>query len=119
IELDWRVLIFTLGVALATGVIFGIAPLLHLRPNAMAPALKEGGQRTTGGRHMLRRGLVVSEVALAVALVVGAGLLLRTVNNLSRVDPGFDRSRLVTFAVSLPIARYQSVDRRSFYQRLT
>jgi predicted permease len=119
ISMDWRVLAFTLGVALATGMIFGIAPLLHLRPNSMSPALKEGGQRTTGGRHLLRRVLVVSEVALAVALVVGAGLLLRTVNNLSRVDAGFDRSRLVTFAVSLPVARYQMpADRRSFYQRL-
>jgi predicted permease len=120
ISMDWRVLAFTLGVALATGVIFGVAPLLHLRPNSMSPALKEGGQRTTGGRHLLRRALVVCEVALAVALVVGAGLLLRTVNNLSRVDAGFDRSRLVTFAVSLPVARYQMpADRRSFYQRLT
>jgi putative ABC transport system permease protein len=119
IQLDWRVLTFTLGVALLTGVIFGIAPLLHLAPQSSANALKEGGQRTAGGRHMLRRGLVVAEVALAVALVVGAGLLLRTVDNLSRVDAGFDRSRLVTFAVSLPAARYQTpVARRNFEQRL-
>jgi putative ABC transport system permease protein len=119
IELDWRVLTFTLGVALVTGIIFGIAPLLHLAPQSSANALKEGGLRTAGGRHMLRRGLVVAEVALAVALVVGAGLLLRTVKNLSRVDAGFDRSRLVTFAVSLPVARYQMpADRRTFQQRL-
>ena len=120
IQLDWRVLAFTLGVALLTGIIFGIAPLLHLLPQSSAAALKEGGQRTAGGRHRLRRSLVVCEVALAVALVVGAGLLLRTVNNLSRVDAGFDRSRLVTFAISLPVARYpRPADRRSFYQRLT
>jgi predicted permease len=119
IQLDWRVLTFTLGVALLTGIIFGIAPLLHLAPQSSANALKEGGQRTAGGRHMLRRGLVVAEVALAVALVVGAGLLLRTVDNLSRVDAGFDRSRLVTFAVSLPAARYpMPADRRTFQQRL-
>jgi predicted permease len=119
ISMDWRVLTFTLGVALVTGIIFGIAPLLHLAPQSSASALKEGGQRTAGGRHVLRRGLVVAEVALAVALVVGAGLLLRTVNNLSRVDAGFDRSRLVTFAVSLPVARYQMpADRRTFQQRL-
>ena len=119
IELDWRVLMFTLGVALVTGIIFGIAPLLHLAPQSSANALKEGGLRTAGGRHMVRRGLVVAEVALAVALVVGAGLLLRTVDNLSRVDAGFDRSRLVTFAVSLPVARYQMpADRRTFQRRL-
>jgi predicted permease len=119
IQLDWRVLTFTLGVALMTGIIFGIAPLLHLAPRASAAALKEGGLRTTGGRHGLRRALVVSEVALAVALVVGAGLLLRTVNNLARVDAGFDRSRLVTFGISLPAARYpMPADRRTFQQRL-
>ncbi|HKF66624.1 MAG TPA: ABC transporter permease [Vicinamibacterales bacterium] len=119
IQLDWRVLTFTLGVALFTGIIFGTAPLLHLAPQSSANALKEGGQRTAGGRHMLRRGLVVAEVALAVALVVGAGLLLRTVDNLARVDAGFDRSRLVTFGVSLPAARYQTpADRRTFQQRL-
>ena len=120
LAIDWRVLVFTLGVAIATGVIFGIAPLLHLAPEATAPALKEAGERTAGGRHMLRRGLVVCEVALAVALVAGAGLLLRTVGQLTRSDPGFDRSRLVTFAVSLPAATYATpVDRRSFYRRLT
>jgi len=119
IQLDWRVLTFTLGVALVTGVIFGIAPLLHIAPQSSANAFKEGGLRTAGGRHLLRRGLVVAEVALAVALVVGAGLLLRTVDNLSRVDAGFDRSRLVTFAVSLPVARYQMpADRQTFQQRL-
>jgi predicted permease len=119
IQLDWRVLTFTLGVALLTGIIFGLAPLLHLAPQTSANALKEGGPRTAGGRHMLRRGLVVAEVALAVALVVGAGLLLRTVNNLSRVDPGFDRSRLVTFGVSVPIARYaKPTERVTFQQRL-
>jgi predicted permease len=119
ISIDWTVLAFTLGVALLTGVIFGIAPLLHLGPEGAGAALKEGGQRTTAGRHALRRGLVVCEVALAVALVVGAGLLLRTVANLTRVDAGFNRSRLVTFGVSLPVARYATpADRLTFYHRL-
>jgi predicted permease len=119
ISLDWRVLTFTFVVALATGVIFGIAPLLHLGPGSTTSSLKEGGQRATAGRHALRRGLVVCEVALAVALVAGAGLLIRTVSNLTRVDAGFNRSRLVTFAVSLPTARYATpADRQMFYQRL-
>jgi predicted permease len=109
--------VFTLAVALATGVIFGIAPLLHLRQQS-GSALKDGSQRSSTGRHALRRGLVVSEVALAVALVVGAGLLIRTVSNLTRVDAGFDRSSLATFSLGLPTAKYTPANRQEFYQRL-
>jgi putative ABC transport system permease protein len=120
VALDGGVLAFTLLMALATGAVFGLAPLLHLAPEATATALKEGGQRTTaGGRQRLRRGLVVAEVALAVALVIGAGLLLRTVANLTRVDGGFARGHLVTFLVDLPGAAYktpQQID--EFYRRL-
>ena len=103
IAVDLPVLAFTFLVALVTGVVFGVAPMAHPASELAAATLKEGGQRTTGGRHALRRALVVCEVALAVVLVVGAGLLLRTVANLTRVDAGFTRSRLVTFAVGLPV----------------
>lgn len=84
-------------------------------------ALKEGGTRTTAGagRNRVRRGLAAAEVALAVALVIGAGLLLRTVMNLSNVDTGFKRSQLVTFAVTLPSATYSKPEQvRTFYARL-
>ncbi|HEY7790845.1 MAG TPA: ABC transporter permease [Vicinamibacterales bacterium] len=119
VGLDWRVLIFTLVVAMACGVVFGLAPLLHLTPTATLATLKEGGQRTTSGRHRLRRALVVVEVALAVALVSGAGLLLQTVMNLTNVDAGFRRGRLVTFLVAPPRARYQDPHLASaLYQRL-
>jgi predicted permease len=118
LAIDWRVLMFTLGVSILTGVLFGIAPLLHLAPQSSA-ALKEGGQRAATGRHVLRRALVVTEVALAVALVVAAGLLIRTVGNLTRVDAGFNRSHLVTFAIGLPTAKYTTPpSRRDFYRRL-
>jgi predicted permease len=83
--------------------------------------LAEGGQRTTtsAGRRRLRHGLVVGEVALAVALVLSAGLLLRTVVNLTRVDAGFNRSRLVTFGISLPNAAYRKPEQVvGFYRRL-
>jgi putative ABC transport system permease protein len=121
ITLDVGVLAFTLVIALATGAVFGLAPLLHLAPNAMSLALKEGGQRATAGagRNRVRRALVAGEVALAVALVIGAGLLLRTVLNLSNVDSGFERGRLVTFAVSLPAATYTRPEQiKTFYDRL-
>jgi predicted permease len=121
VTVDVGVLAFTLIVALATGAAFGLAPLLHLSPHATATALKETGQRSTAaaGRNRVRRALVAGEVALAVALVIGAGLLLRTVLNLSNVESGFRRGQLVTFAVSLPAATYARPEQiGSFYSRL-
>jgi putative ABC transport system permease protein len=78
VTLDWRVLAFTFAVAVVTGVVFGLAPLLHLREQGVDSGLNEGGTRTTAGtaRARTRNALVMSEVALAVVLVVGAGLLL-------------------------------------------
>jgi predicted permease len=81
---------------------------MHTRVKGLVTALKEGASKgaTGGARHHIRRGLVVAEVALAVMIVVGAGLLLRTVYNLTHIDAGFDRSRLVTFSMTLPPATY-------------
>ena len=121
VTLDLGVLAFTLIIGLATGAVFGLAPLLHLSAEATSLAIKEGGTRTTAGagRNRIRRTLVAAEVALAVALVIGAGLLLRTVMNLSNVDTGFNRGRLVTFSVTLPGAKYaKSDDVKTFYVRL-
>jgi putative ABC transport system permease protein len=121
VSLDVGVLAFTLVISLATGAVFGLAPLLHLAPDATSMALKEGGSRSTagGGRNRVRRGLVAAEVALAVALVIGAGLLLRTVMNLANVDSGFNRGQLVTFSVTLPNATYSKPEQvRVFYTRL-
>ncbi|HEX8031708.1 MAG TPA: ABC transporter permease [Vicinamibacterales bacterium] len=122
LTVDPVVLLFTLGVSVFTGVVFGLAPLMHTRMKGLFTALKEGGAKgaTAGAaRHHIRRGLVVLEVALAVMLVIGAGLLIRTVYNLSTVDAGFDRARLVTFAISLPGSNYPSgPPRAQLYQRL-
>jgi predicted permease len=108
VALDPMVLGFTLLVSLLTGVVFGLAPLLHLNTDSLAVSLREsGGRGSTGSaRHWVRRGLVMAEVALAVILVVGAGLMLRTVVNLMDVDAGFDRAPLTTFALDLPAATY-------------
>jgi putative ABC transport system permease protein len=120
VSIDPTVQAFTAGTALLTGLVFGIAPLIHLSPDLSGAALKDAGMRGATSRHALRRGLVSAEVAFAVALVVGAGLLLRTVNNLSRVDAGFNRAHLVTFGVSLPVVKYPTIPaRRTFYLRLT
>ncbi len=121
VTVDPLVLLFTAGVSVATGIVFGLAPLLHTRIKLLANALKEGGGKGAVGsaRHHVRRALVVAEVALAVMLVIGAGLLIRTVYNLSAVDAGFDRSRLVTFQISLPTANYpQAGPRAQLFQRL-
>ena len=97
IALDWKVLLFALAISIVTGLIFGMAPLLHLREQVVTISLKEGGQRSTAGsaRARLRSGLVMAEVALAVVLVVGAGLLLRSFQKLMTVDAGFNRERML------------------------
>ena len=122
IGLDPRVMAFTLLVSLVTGVLFGMAPLLQLREHVVNISLKEAGQRTTAGaaRARLRSGLVMMEVALAVVLVIGAGLLLRSLWNLTSVDAGFKRNQLVTFGLVLPGAQYREPQSRvDFFQRLT
>jgi predicted permease len=121
VAIDPLVLLFTLGVATAAGVLFGLAPIVHTRVNGLPQALKEGGGRTEPGavRHHIRGGLVAAEVALAVMLVTGAGLLARTVYNLTTVDAGFDRSRLVTFSMTLPPVNYPLPSARAqMFQRL-
>jgi predicted permease len=120
LSIDPAVLLFTLAVSIAAGLAFGFAPLLHTRVRGLMTVLKEGGTRATSGtRHRVRRGLVVLEIGLAVMLVTGAGLLLRTVYNLINVDAGFERSRLVTFQMTLPAANYPAaVARAQLYERL-
>ena len=122
IGLDVPVVIFTVLLALLTGVVFGLAPLLHVGQRAVSLALKEGGTRSTATitRNRVRRGLVVAEVALAVMLVVGAGLMLRSFWRLMQFDSGFDRENLVTFGLVLPAAKYQEQPRRvAFFNELT
>jgi putative ABC transport system permease protein len=113
ITLDPIVLSFTVGVALLTGLVFGLAPLLHMGDQAVSLSIKEGGQRTTSGtgRNRVRRGLVVAEIALAVMLVIGAGLLIRTFRNLTSVDAGFESANRITFGLVLPQATYPDSQR--------
>jgi predicted permease len=120
VSVDPLVLLFTFAVSVGTGIVFGLAPIMHTRVSGIVTALKEGAKGATGAaRHHVRRGLVIAEVALALMLVIGAGLLLRTVANLANVDAGFDRSRLVTFSMALPVADYpQPAGRAALFQRL-
>ena len=119
IGIDQAVLGFTLLVSALTGVVFGLVPLRYLSERAGSRLLNDRAGANAGTRSWVRRALVASEVALAVVLVVGAGLMMRTVLNLLNVDTGFERSRLVTFGLALPAATYPSFDQRvQLYSRL-
>ena len=121
IGLDLNVLLFTLAIALVTGIVFGLAPSLHLAGRTVLGALRDGSGRTTAGlaRLHVRRLLVVSEVALAVILVVGSGLMLRSFGELLRVDPGFEPEGLLSFQLFLPAAQYADpATQTAFFDRL-
>ncbi len=99
--------------------LFGFVSLGRGKFSSMAVALKEGGRGSSGAwRNYARRGLVIAQVALAVILVIGAGLLVQTLYNLTTIDAGFDRSRLVTFSMTLPMANSDPDTRAQAYQRL-
>jgi putative ABC transport system permease protein len=106
-RLEWPVLMFATGVTVVTALLFGAAPGLlvsKLRPTA---ALHEGTRASEGtGTHRLRQGLVVAQVAVALTLLIGAGLLVSSLGKALSVDPGFDRERVLTFKLSLPGSDY-------------
>jgi putative ABC transport system permease protein len=108
--LDWRVAAFTLGLALLTGVLFGLFPALHISNPDLASSLKEGGGRSgTGLRHTRARSLlVVTEVALALVLVIGAVLLIRTFVGLRTVNPGLDPRNVLTLETSMAGGTYST-----------
>ena len=119
INLDSRVLAFTIGVSVLTGIIFGVVPALHASKPDLNETLKDAGRGSTGRRHLLRSGLVVSEVALTLVLLIGAGLMIRSFYRLQQVDPGFIHERLLTFNVSLPQKKYpENQQKISFYEQL-
>ena len=119
LTIDLRALMFALAVSIGTGVFFGVAPSVQSRFIDLVNALKQGNRDGgVAGRHRARRALVTVEVALSVMLVIGAGLLMRTVYNLTRIDAGFDRSRIVTFSMTLPSAGSEPEGRTSAFQRL-
>jgi predicted permease len=122
--IDGRVLAFTLTASVLTGVIFGLAPAFRGSRVDLTPTLKEGaggsaaGGRASGRWFSLGSGLVVAQVALAVVVLVGAGLLVRTLGNLRNVDPGFDTRNLLTFGLDPVLIGYKTPQIDAFYGAL-
>jgi predicted permease len=102
VSLDSRVLFFTLALSLFAGIIFGLAPALKSSRVNLEEILKESGRGSSGARHRLQGAFVAVEVAMALVLLVGAGLMVRSLAALWRVDPGFNPSHAITFTLSLP-----------------
>jgi len=102
ISVDWQALLFTLASSLFAGILFGLAPALKLSRADLHEQLKEGGRGASGTRHRLQRALVVAEMAMAFVLLMGAGLLIRTLARLWSVDPGFDAHNILTFNYGFP-----------------
>ena len=114
VGVDSNVILFTLGVSLVAALLFGIAPALHARQAPLASALRQGGRGVAGrGGERTRSALVLAETALAFALVIGAGLLIRSFDQLRRVDPGFTTENALTFELLLPSTRYDTDERRA------
>ena len=116
--IDGRVLAFTIAASLLSALLFGALPALAA-PRDLNASLKEGGRTGSGGRGArARAAFVVVEIVLALVLLVGSGLLLRSFARLLDVDPGFDPRHTLTLRLSLPGARYDDSQRLQFYQRL-
>ncbi len=121
LRVDLGVVGFTMALALATGVLFGLIPVARVASMDLARTLRDGGKGQSGGpgRRRGRTLLVVAEMALAVVLVIGAGLTVRSFRNLENIDPGFDARNGLTLRLSLPSARYPTLQGvAGFYQDL-
>lgn len=122
VRLDGRVLLFMLAASILSGILFGLAPALKASAANIQETLKEGGRSSSAGRYRAQTTFVVIEMALAVVLLAGAGLMLRSLAKLWNVDPGFDPHHVLTFYLSLPPIKSPDVIRttwRDIHDRLT
>lgn len=108
IGIDLRVLLFTMGISLLTGVLFGLVPALKISRPDLNEALKENARGTTGMHHRTQSALVVAETAMALVLLVGAGLMIRTLLHLWQEDPGFDPHHVLVFTMALPPQQFSA-----------
>jgi putative ABC transport system permease protein len=119
VSIDWRVLGFTFGVAVLTGILFGLVPALHSTKTELTESLKEGGRGSgSPNKHKTRSLLVISELAIAVVLLVAAGLLLQSFWRLRNTKTGLETKNVMTFNVSIPESQYDSEKQHRFFQDL-
>jgi putative ABC transport system permease protein len=118
IKVDGGVLLFALAVSLITGIVFGLAPAWAAARVNVSDALREGGRGTVGGaRQRVRSGLVVVELALALILLVGAGLLIKSFWQLRSIQPGFNPDQVLTMRLELPETRYKEIPAQMRFRR--
>jgi macrolide transport system ATP-binding/permease protein len=119
-QLDWRVLLYTLAYSFLVGVLFGLAPALQASRPDVIGNLKDGANVFAGARRQsrLRNGLIVAQVALSVVLLAGAGLVMRTVRNMHPTNRGFDSLNLVVAPIALKEGQYDRARSQDFYRRL-
>ena len=117
--LNWHVLAVTMLLSIVTGLLFGIAPIMHARKTDVHSSLKDGSNRMTGSRARLRarRALVIAEIVLAVVLVIGCVVMVRSFMKLQRVDLGYDPKNLLTFGIELPEKTYPDMAPDVFWKR--
>jgi len=117
IVLDSHVLLYTLGISILTGIVFGLIPALRtLRPDTHE-TLKEGGRGASGARHRAQNVFIVVEMAMAVVLLIGSGLMIRTLSALGNINPGFDSHNVLTFSISSTSGAAMSADQlRAMYR---
>jgi putative ABC transport system permease protein len=117
LKIDVRMLAFSFGLSVLTGIIFGLAPALQSSRLELSGVLKEGGRNTSGGvSQRLRSGLVMTEIALAVVLLVGAGMLLKSLVRVLKTDPGFNPENVLTMTIVLPAAKYADANSQINFQ---
>ena len=119
IKLDYRVVLFTLGTSLLTGIVFGLAPSFQAARTNLNDVLKEAGRGGDASRRLkLRNLLVVSEFALSLVLLIGAGLMVKSLLRLQEVKPGFDSANLLTMRIALPSSKYETFTKsQTFFQQ--
>jgi putative ABC transport system permease protein len=119
-ELNYRVLLFTVVLSVASGFVFGLLPALQGSKTDLQQILSsEGGRTTAAGTALrVRQAFIIAQAAIAIVLLTGAGLLLKSFGNLRGIDPGFDPANVLTLRITLPRERYQGEDVAVFFERL-
>ncbi len=117
IALDWRVTVFAAVVTLATGLLFGLAPAWQSARTSLADAIRGAGRVATSGNSRALGALAAAEIAIAVVVVSGAGLLLRTLDRLNQVDPGYHADRVLTMEMVLPFSPSETLDHLAAFYR--